>query len=182
MQRRLLDAAAEQTHMVVEGYKEGKGLTAGTSPAELARQALAGFVRTEKKFLDMVAEDVTAATEAAKEGRKAAPARNRTKILTQVARDGVNQYIEAQRKLMELAIDQFETARKAAGAIAEEVEAEPRTPWSEITQKSVKNFVAAQKSILDLAIRPAKETASTPEHHRPRRPVRKPRAAKKVSV
>lgn len=179
MQKRLLNAAAEQTHEMAESYKEGKGLAAGSSVAELARRALTDFVDTEKKFLDMVVADVNAATEAAKAGHK--PSRSRSKVLTQMARDGVNQYIDAQKKLLDLAIDQVQSARKAAGEVAEAMEAEPRTSWAELTQKSVKNFATAQKSLMDLATKPAKATEATAEHHRPRRPTRKPRAKRTVA-
>jgi hypothetical protein len=178
MQKRLLNATAEATHAAAESYKDGKGLKAGTRLAELARTSLVDFVRTEEKFLDMVAQDVTAATEAVKEGRK--PPKNRAKVLTQMAREGVNQYIDAQKKLLDLAIEQFEAARKAGESLMPEDE-EPRTTWAEATQKSVKNFVNAQKSLMELAIKPIKPEAGE-ERPRPRRPVRKRRAAKRAPV
>ena len=56
-----------------------------------ARQGIQGFVNTEKKFLDLAAEEVTNATKGGEDGRKLV--RERTKVLTEMARDGVEKYI-----------------------------------------------------------------------------------------
>jgi hypothetical protein len=117
MQKRLLDVAAEQTHALAESYREGKVLMAGASLAELAQRGIESFVETEKKFLDLVVHEVTAATKADKEHRK--PAQERSKVLTQLAREGVEKYIDAQKKLFHLAIEQMESTGKATGELLE---------------------------------------------------------------
>ena len=164
MQRRLLDGVAAQMKEVAAAYEEGKGLTGGASIGELARRAMEGFVETEKKFLDLVSEEVNAATEP---GRPAARKafRDRSKVLTQLARDGVEKYIDAQKELLEFAIQQFGTTNgKSAGERAEAARAakeEVRTSFAELTRKSVKNFVNAEKSLLEVAVKPAKRTVKT---------------------
>jgi len=97
LQKRLLDAAAEQTHAVAESYREGKGWMVGANVADLARQGIESFVETEKKFLDLVAHEVTVATKAGKDGRT--PSRDRLKVFTQLARESVEKYMDAQKKL-----------------------------------------------------------------------------------
>ena len=158
MQKHWLDAATEQTHAVAESYREGKGLKPGRRMAELARQGIVGFVESEKKFLDFVAQEVTTATKDGKKNGK--PARDRFKLLTELAREGVEKYIDAQKKLLHLAIDQVESVGKAAGERKEVVRKEPRTTWSELTEKSVRNLVTAQKSLMDLAVKPIKASAT----------------------
>lgn len=182
MHRKLLDAVAEQMHAVAESYEEGKGLMAGANVAELARRTMEGFVETEKKFLDLVAEEVTAATEGTRETRR--PARDRSKVLTQLAREGVEKYIDAQRKLLDLAIEQFEATGKVAKERTEAMRsarAEMRSSFSELTQKSVENFVSAERSLLNLAVKPSSRVrpAGTEPKKTARRPRRKASAVAK---
>lgn len=167
MQKRLLDATAEQAHTVAESYEQGEGLHATENMAALARKGLEGFVETEKKFLDLASSEVSAAVEASKSGRKPAP-RDRAKVLTDVARESVDKFVDAQKKLVDLAIKQIEATSKAAKKA--EAEEEPKTSFAEATEKGVRNFVKAQKSLLDLAIRPAKEEQE--EAEAPRRTTR----------
>jgi len=162
LQKCLLDAAAKQTHELAESYREGKGWMVGASVAELARQAIENFVETEKKFLNFVAQELTAATKGGKDGHH--PARN----LTQLAREGVEKYIDAQRKLLDLAIDQLESTGKAASERLDVVRKEARTSFGELTEKSIRNLVTAQKSLMDLAVKPGKAHAVEATRKTPR--------------
>ncbi len=171
MQKRLLHAAAEETHAVAESYMEGDGsvVMAGARMAEFLRQGIVEFVETEKKFLDLAVKDVNHALEGDKEPHK--PSKDPAKVFTDVARAGVDQFIDAQKKLLHLAVDQLEKSRKA-GKEEPEVE-EPRTTLADVTGKSVHNFVTAQKSLMELAIKPiqtaAPGEAASKTTHRPRR-------------
>jgi hypothetical protein len=170
MQKHMLDAAAEQTHAVAESYKEGEGLKAGARVAELARRGMEGFVESEKKFLDLAAQEITAMTKGGKRSVKAP--RERMKVLTQMAREGAEKYMHAQKKLLDLAIEELEKVGKAKGERKEarkETRKETRPPWAELTEKSVKNLVAAEKSLLDLTIKPPK-TAGKEEGQKAARP------------
>jgi len=157
MQRRLLEGVAEQMRMVSESYSDGKGLTGGASIGELTRRAMEGFVATEKKFLNMVAEQITAAVEGTNVTRRTA--RSRSKVLTQLAREAVEKYIDAQRKLLELAIQQLDIEARTGKERAEAARtaAELRSSFAELTGKTVKNFVNAEKSLLDVAMRPIRQ-------------------------
>lgn len=180
MQKRMLDATAEHVHAAAESYREGEPLLPAEKLADLARLGMEGFVESEKKFLDLAAQEVSAA---AKGGKRAAkPPRERMAVLTEVAREGTEKYIETQKKLLHLAIEQLETATKAAGEHKEAAHKEVQPFLGELTEKSVKNFVNAEKSLLDLAMKPMK--ASRPEGHRvPRhRPAKKETAGTKEAV
>ena len=110
MQKHLLDVAAEETHAMAESYQEGKGLMAGASVAELARRGIEAFVESEKKFLDLAAKEVSAATNG---GKPSAKPRERMEVLTKMTREGAEKYVEAQKKLLDLAIEQMETVSEA---------------------------------------------------------------------
>ena len=184
MQRRLLDGVAAQMQEVAASYDEGKGLTGGASIGDLARRAMEGFVETEKKFLDLVAEEVDASAES---GPAKKATRERSKVLTQLAREGVEKYIDAQKELLELAIHQFSANGKGSKERAEAMRAtkeELRTSFAELTRKSVKNFVNAEKSLLEVAVKPAKRTAKAGEGAKAQRKPRprKPPAAKRAAA
>lgn len=174
LQKRLLAAAADQVHEAAESYEEGKGLVAvGASAATLARKGIETFVETEKEFLDLAVKDVGAGTKAGAEERK--PARDRYKTLTELAREGGEKYLEAQKKLLNLAIEEMEAVGKAGRA--ESAHAGEQTTWGELTEKGVRNFATAQKSLMDLVVKPVKGKTSAPERKR-RIPRPRPRPTK----
>ena len=168
MQKHILDAAAEQTHAMADSYRKGKGLMAGTKVGELARRGIEGLVEGEKKFLDMAAREFTTATRG---GKQAGKRRERMEVFTDLARQGAEKYIDTQKKLLELAIDQLETAGKSRVDRKIAIRKSTPEPWKELTEKSVKNIVAAEKSLLDLATKPKKGIAREEIRkagHRPR--------------
>lgn len=174
MYKRVLEVTSEQSHASVESFREGGGLHVAEGVKQVARKGLEAFVDTEKKFLDMAAEQVTVATEG-KETRKVPKAR--AKVLTQLARQGVGKFIDAQKSLLDLAIDQFEPNGKAD----EEEEAEPKTSFATVTQKSVQNFVTAQKSLLDLAVKP-RRAAAAQHREAAARPAKRKAAGKRATA
>jgi hypothetical protein len=154
MQRRLLEAAAKQTHLAAECYSDGKGvIAAGVTLAELAQQGVTDLIETEKKFLDLAAHEVTAATKDSGNGHKPAP--QRIKVLAQMLRETSEIALEAQRKLLNLAAEQMESVGETAGRRAKAVRAEARTSWNHLAEKSVKNLVTAEKSLMDIVVKPA---------------------------
>jgi hypothetical protein len=167
LQKRLLDVAVEQTRAAAESYRGDKVGTVGGGVAELARRGIEGFVETEKKFLDLAAQEVAAASSGGEDGRRAA--RNQLKILTQLAREGIEKYIDVEKKLLDLAIDQLEFTGEASRERIEAMRQEARTFWRELTAKSVWNFMVAQKSLMDLAAKPL-NTSATEETRKTSRP------------
>ena len=152
MQKNLLEATAQQAHEVAESYREGGKLLTAAHVAELARRGMEGLVESEKKFLDLASEEVSAATTGEK--RTAKPPRPRMEVVTKMAREGAEKYIETQKKLLELAIEQLEEATKTGREHRKAVQKETQSSWGELTEKSMKNFVTAEKSLLNLAMKP----------------------------
>ncbi len=161
MQKHLLEAATEQTHEMAESYRKGEAWKAGASVVELARKGLQGFVDGEKKFLDLASQEVSAATKGGKKGGK--EPRERMKVMTEMAREGTEKYIEAQKKLLDLAIEQMEEMGK--GEKKEGVKKDGQHKWGELTEKSMRNLVTAEKSLLDLATKPGKGAAPRRKEH-----------------
>lgn len=155
--KRLIDAVSGQILGALHSYLDGKGLTAEASVADLVRQGILGFVEVEKKFLDLMAEEVNAAVEGAHDGRKAV--RERGRVMTKLARQAVDEFIDTQKKLLDLAISQFEQPAPEP-EVSEEEEAEKKTSIAELTQRSVQNLVNAQKSLLELAVKPIRPPAA----------------------
>lgn len=166
LQKRLLDAAADQMHEAAESYEGGEGvLAAGASGATLARRSMEAFVETEKEFLDLAVHEVSAGGE----DRKSARERNKT--LAQLARDGGEKYLDAQKKLLELAVEQIESVTKFKPVAAHNGE---HTSWGEITKKGVRNLASAQKSLMDLVVKPPKPKAAAARKQKMPRPRPRP--------
>lgn len=155
MQKRMLDATTQQVHMVAESYREGKGTLTAAHLVELARRGIEGFVEGEKKFLNLAVQEFSAATKGDKRAGKSP--QDRMQVLAKVMQQGGEKYIEAQKKVLKLAIEQLTAASKPGHEHKEDSGKESRPLWGELTEKSVKNFVAAEKSLLDLAMKPINE-------------------------
>ena len=79
-------------------------------------------------------------------------------VLTKMARQGAEKYIDAQKRLLELAIEES-TPQKQEVMAGRGNGSSRRLIREELTEKGVKNLVAAEKSLLDLAIRPKRGMA-----------------------
>jgi hypothetical protein len=175
MQKNLLTATAEQAHAAAESYREKGNLAAAAHVAELARRGIEEFVQSEKKFLDLAAQEISAATKEEKRPHK--PPRRRLEVLTEVTRESAEKCLHAQKKLFDLAIEQLEQSTNAGRQRQPVARKEGRSPFGELTDKSMKNFVAAEKSLLDLAVKPI--TKSVHEDGRKSKGRRKARGEKK---
>jgi len=149
MQKNLLDATADQAHAVAKSLREGEQPLSALHFVELARRGFEGFVESEKKFLELASQEVSAATKGEKRASKAP--KERLEVLTNVAREGAEKYVETQKKLIDLTIEQLEETAKASREHREGARKEALSSWGELTEKSVHNFVAAEKSLLELA-------------------------------
>jgi len=106
--------------------------------------------------LDLAAKEVSEAIKGNK--RNVKPPRERMKVLTELTRDGAEKYMEAQKKLLDLAIEQMERIGKKKGDHKEAGRKPAPGMLGALTEKSVHNLVTAEKSLLELAVKPAKGT------------------------
>ena len=179
MNKSVLDTIAKQSREAAESLTEGNPLAAYPKMAKTAREGIESFIETQKTFLDQVAEQVSIATSG---GASKASHRDRSKILIELAREGVDKFVEAQKQVTGVMIDQME-----AVAHGPHTKAVPQRSLSELTRKSVQNFTTAQKSLLDLALKPMPaapkaEKSRAPRAARPQAKRRKKPAAAEAAT
>ena len=168
MHQDFLKMAGKQTHSWLTAVKAGKPFDTGNL-VEMAREAMDTFVHTQKKFLDMVAEETTKATSGKEPVRKT----KKTEIAA-MAKEATEAFIDAQKKLIDVAGEQVNASVRAAGRAANMIAPFPFIPIPDLTREGVKNFVTAEKALIDTVIpRPeGKHAAKGPARRGHKRPVR----------
>jgi hypothetical protein len=162
MQKKYLQMVEEQSHAVVAAIKDGTPYE-GKNLGEVAREGLANFVHTQKRFLDLLT-DVTR-VDADGKGHKGIKAADRRKLVA-LAKDGMDKLVDSQKKLLEVATRQIDGG---VGTFKEMVRSspEPSTTLGESMRRGVENLIQAQKSLLDVAMKPfLPPPPHTPAHAR----------------
>jgi len=168
LQQDFLKMASKQTHTWLTAVKAGKPFDP-ENLVEMAREAMDHFVHTQKKFLDMVAEEATKATS----GKEHTKKMKKTEI-AEMAKEATDAFIEAQKKLMDVAGQQVNAGMRAAGRAVNMIAPFPFITIPDLTREGVKNFVTAEKAMIDTVMhRPeTKHTTKTTAHRTRKRPVR----------
>jgi hypothetical protein len=180
MQQELLKIAGKQTDTWVEATRNGK-VYPGEHLMELAREGMENFVKAQKQFLDVVAEETAKAT-SGKHTNATAKKVKKTE-LAELARQASEAFIEAQKKLADVTGQQLSFNLKAAGKAVELLRPFPFLQLGELTREGVKSYVDAQKALMDVFVK----TAHAPKHaqhhaKRPSRPVKKHSVAAAAAV
>src|ERR1022692_2659494 len=154
MQQHLLTLAARQTDEWIDATKSGEPFE-GLQLSALARESMETFVRSQKKFLDVLAEETAHATGKETNG-KAHPAAKKTE-LTELARQSAEAYIDAQKKLLDVATQQLKvnakTAREAIGAM----NVLPVETLGELAKHTVAGMVESEQELLDVVIKQSRK-------------------------
>lgn len=181
MQKEFLRATEKQTHTWVEAAKAGKPFES-EHLVHLAREGMENFVKAQKQFLDIIAEE-TAKVTGGKHTNGAMKKIKKTE-LAELARQATESLIEAQKKLVEVAGKQMNATVKTAGNALELLRPFPFVPFAELTREGVKSYVDAQKALMDAVVKPTGEHRHEHKHPRPTRHARKPRehAKKEAAV
>ena len=149
MQQHLLTLAARQTDEWIDATKAGKPFE-GIQLSALARESVETFVRSQKKFLDVLAEETAAATG---NGNGKVHAAKKTE-LTELARQSAEAYIDAQKKLLDVAAQQLKvnakTAKEAIGAI----NLLPAETVAELAKHTIEGLVETEQGLLDVIVKP----------------------------
>jgi len=166
MQQHFLTLAARQTDSWIDATKSGEPFE-GVHLAELARDSMETFVRSQKKFLDVLAEETAHATGADTNGKTHATKKTE---LTELARQSAEAYIDAQKKLLDVAAQQFKVNAKTAREALEAMNPLPTETLGELARHTVDGFVESQQALLDVIAKPPHVPAKaheTEEHHKP---------------
>jgi len=154
MQEEFLKVAGKQTHTWTEAAKAGKPYETEHLMG-LAREGMQNFVKAQKQFLDIIAE------ESAKVGGAKHKAGTIKKIkkteLSELARRATESFIDAQKKLVDIAGKQINANVKTAGTTLELLRPFPFVPFTEVTREAVKSYVDAQKALMDAVVKPVRE-------------------------
>lgn len=167
MQEEFLKIAGKQAHTWVEAAKAGKPYEA-EHMVDLAREGMENFVKAQKQFLDVIADETAKATN----GKKTEFKRAKPTELSELAREATESLIGAQKKLVDLAGKQMNANVKTAGKALETMRPFPFVPLADLTREGVKSYVDAQKALMDAMVKP------TGEHRIPGRPIHRPRKAR----
>jgi hypothetical protein len=169
MKQHLLTLAARQTNEWIDATKSGEPFE-GLQLTALARESMETFVRSQKKFLDVLAEETAHATGKETNG-KAHPAAKKTE-LTELARQSAEAYIDAQKKLLDVATQQLKvnakTAREAIGAM----NPLPVETLGELLKHTVAGLVESGQELLDVMAKPPHQAPNV--HAAPAPPKAKP--------
>jgi hypothetical protein len=144
---------------------------------ELVRESIETFVRAQKKFLDVIAEETANWTEGAtnsKNGRKTE--------LTELAREATEAYIDAQKKVLDVVAQQGETSVNTARSLFEVLNPLQPAIVKEFSRGTVENFVNAEKALFDVISGPARAAAPAQPHAARKPPQRKRAAARQHSA
>jgi hypothetical protein len=173
MQQHFLSLAARETEAWVDSAKTGEPFQ-GKGALAVAREAIEQFVRSQKKFLDVLAEQVAKATEGKGE------ASIETTELTDLAKMASDSFIEAQKKMLDIASNQVDVNLKTARRAVEMIPRAPKIDFAHLTRETVDSYVTAQKALLDVMTRAPKRHDYTPtaEVERPARKKAASRAKK----
>ena len=151
MQQEFLKVAGKQTHTWVEAARSGKPYET-KELVSLAHEGMENFLKAQKQFLDIIAEETTRAT-SGKRTNGAVKKVKKTEI-SELARQATEAFIDAQKKLVDVAGRQVNATVKTAGNVLELMRPFSFVPFTELTREGVKSYVDAQKALMDAVVKP----------------------------
>jgi len=178
MQEEFLKIAGKQTHTWVDAVKAGKPYQTEHF-VEFAREGMENFVKAQKQFLAVVAEETAKAT-GGKHSNGAGKKMKKTE-LSDLAQQATDSFIEAQKRLVDVAGRQMNANVKTAGKTMELLQPFPSLPLSELTREVVKSYVEAQKALMDVMVKPPRAAKPVGKTERARKPAKKAKAAAAVA-
>lgn len=153
MQQEFLKTTSKQTLLWLEDVKAGKGLST-RHLVELAEAQVQNFVETQKKFLDVIAQETAKATTARRPPRPRGA--NQKVELSKLAREATDAFIDAQKSLMDVMNQQVNANLKAATRTLELASPAKFLPVANLAGHGVKGFVGAEKALIESIVKPRK--------------------------
>jgi hypothetical protein len=151
MQQDLLTTTSKKTLEWLESEKAGKGERA-TRLMQFAREGVETFARTQKKFMEVVAEEAERATSAKKEHEST----EKKTELADLAREAGDAFIEAQKRLLDVMGQQMNVNLDATTRAIGTISPSRLIPVASRTGEGVRDFVNAGTSLIGSLIKPKK--------------------------
>ncbi len=152
MQEELLTSTSKQTLEWLEAEKAGKN-NRSARLVEAAREAVETFTRTQKKFLEVVAQESAKAT-SGKHAHDEKPAKKTE--LAVLAREAGNAFIEAQKRLLDVMGQQMNVNLDLSTRSMKMMSPSRLMPVANLTRDGVTNFFNQEKSLIGSLIKPHK--------------------------
>jgi hypothetical protein len=150
------------------------GMTADAScVTDAVRDAMEHFVRTQKKFLDVVMQEGAKA--------KAGEVKKKTEV-TKLAREAADAFIDTQKKLLDLAGQQVNVNLQAASRTADMMKSFRPLPLPSFSGEQVKNFIDAEKALIESIVKAKPKPGAGVKPAAKKRPVRKAAAAQAANA
>ncbi len=162
MQQELLTSTSKQTLQWLQSEKEAKGKRA-THLVDFAREGVETFARTQKKFLELVAEEAEKATKGKPEHEESNAAKKTE--LAHLGREAGTAFIEAQKRLLDVMGQQINVNLDATTRAVTMMSPSRLVPVASRTREGVRDFVNAETSLIGSIIKPKK----TAGERRPKR-------------
>jgi hypothetical protein len=144
-QKVLLELGQKQNEILMTGVKERIGdWPAAQAVTDLLRRSVDTFVDMQQEFLKIAGKQTHTWIEAAKAGKP-----YQSKELVELAREGMEKFVEAQKQFMDLIAD--ETAKATGQKRANGARKTKKTELSALAREATESFIDAQKRLVDLA-------------------------------
>ena len=142
-QRVLLTLLEQENGIVMEGVMERLGGSrTATSVVQRLRRGIDTLVDTQQNFLTIASKHAQDRLKDFKAGKGADPA-----CLLDTARESMENFVRAQKKILDILVEEEEAPKHKGGKAAEA----QKTEVSELARQAASSFIDAQKSLLDLA-------------------------------
>jgi len=145
-QKVLLDLGKQQHDLLMTGVKERVGgMPVARAMADLLQRSVDTFVHMQEEYLKIAGKQAHSWVEAAKAGKPYQP-----EHLVDLAREGVENFVEAQKRLLDVIAE--ETAKVTSGKHANGAGKKAKhSELSELARRASESFMEAQKRLVDLA-------------------------------
>jgi hypothetical protein len=144
-QKVLLELGLRQHEILMAGVKERIGeQRAAHAVTDLLRRSVETFIHMQQEFLKIAEKQTHTYVEAAKAGKPYQP-----KVLAELAREGMENFVNAQKKFMDMIAD--ETAKATGGRHGNGFKKIKKTELAALARQATESFIDAQRKLVDLA-------------------------------
>lgn len=171
-----LKMAGKQTREWLQAVKNGKPYEA-EHMVNFARDGMDLFIKAQKRFLDVLADETAKATS----GKHTEQKRGKKTEIPALVKQATESFIGAQKQLVETAGRQMSANVKTAGKTIDLLKPFPFVPLNDLTREAVKSYVDAQKALMSVMVKPVNGQKPAPKARVARKPVAKAKAAAAVA-
>ena len=144
-QKVLLELGKQQNEILITGVQENVGdWPAAHAITDLLRRSVETFVHMQQEFLKIAGKQTHTWLEAAKAGKP-----YESEHVMELAREGMENFIKAQKKFMDAIAD--ETAKATGGKHTNGARKVKKTELSALARQAAQSFIEAQRKLVDLA-------------------------------